>query len=52
MSNPKKCAHAACSCMAPEGQKFCSDRCASAKNMTELTCQCQHPACGGEALKA
>jgi len=48
----KKCAHPACSCMAPEGKKYCSAPCESAKKMTELSCQCEHPACTGSQLKA
>jgi len=48
----KKCAHPACSCVAPEGKKFCSAPCESAKNMIELSCQCDHPGCAGGQLKA
>jgi hypothetical protein len=47
----KKCAHPACSCIAPEGKKYCSEVCEDAKSMTELTCQCEHPACTGSKLK-
>ena len=52
MAEVKKCAHPACTCIPPEKQKYCSEVCEDAKNMTELTCQCDHPACRGEALKA
>ena len=52
MTTSKKCAHPACNCLAPEGKKYCGDHCAGAKQMTELTCQCHHPACQGEALKS
>jgi hypothetical protein len=51
-SESKKCAHPACSCHVHEGKKFCSETCEDAKNVTELTCQCDHPGCRGEALKA
>lgn len=52
MSQAKKCKHAACNCMASNGKDYCSDRCKDSKKMTELTCQCNHPGCKGEALKA
>lgn len=47
MSGTKKCAHPACSCQVPAGQKYCCTKCESAKSMTELTCQCGHPDCCG-----
>jgi hypothetical protein len=52
MSETKKCAHPTCDCIPPEKQKYCSEVCEDAKNITEFTCQCDHPACRGEALKA
>lgn len=52
MSTPKKCAHEACSCIAADGKKYCSETCEAAKDVTELACQCNHPGCSGEALKA
>jgi hypothetical protein len=42
---PKKCAHPACFCIVEPGKKFCSDRCHDSHGMTELNCQCHHPAC-------
>ena len=42
---PKKCAHPACFCKVEPGKKFCSDRCHDSHGMTELNCQCHHPAC-------
>jgi hypothetical protein len=45
MTDPKKCAHPACRCIAPEGKKFCSQMCEDAKNVTALTCHCAHSAC-------
>jgi hypothetical protein len=52
MTDVKKCAHPACNCIPPDKQKYCSEVCEDAKGITELTCQCDHPACQGEALKA
>ncbi len=51
MTEPKKCAHPACGCVASDHQKYCSQTCQDAKNLTELSCQCDHPGCRGEALK-
>jgi hypothetical protein len=52
MNTPSKCARPACNCIPPDGKQYCSEICADAKGVTELTCQCQHPACQGEKLKA
>jgi hypothetical protein len=51
MSTKNKCAHPACNCVAPEGKTYCSDYCETAKKLTELACQCDHPECQGELLK-
>jgi metallothionein len=51
MSDKKKCAHPACSCIPPEHHVYCSQNCQDTKSMTELVCQCDHPGCQGEALK-
>ncbi|TCK75967.1 hypothetical protein C7378_0971 [Acidipila rosea] len=51
MADTKKCAHAACNCQVT-GKKYCSEWCEDAKHVTEITCQCSHPSCQGEALKA
>jgi hypothetical protein len=51
MTATNKCAHAVCSCIAPENHKYCSQTCQDAKSVTELVCQCDHPACSSEALK-
>jgi hypothetical protein len=48
MSEPKKCAHANCSCIVPEGKKFCSEICEDSAGVTALGCDCKHPACSGE----
>jgi len=52
MDNQKKCKHAGCNCVPPGKEAYCSQRCKDAKNVTELTCQCGHPACQGGTLKA
>jgi len=51
MNAASKCAHPACSCVPADGKEYCSATCADAKGLVELTCQCQHPKCQGEALK-
>ena len=43
-----KCAHPACNCQVPKGGqfgKYCSDHCKEAGDITELHCDCKHPAC-------
>ena len=44
-TGPRKCAHPACFCTVEAGKKYCSDRCHDSHGMTELNCQCHHPAC-------
>ena len=39
------CAHPACNCMAPKGEKYCSAYCEDAANLTELSCNCEHRGC-------
>jgi hypothetical protein len=51
MNAASKCAHAPCNCVPSHGERYCSEPCADAKGITELACQCQHPACQGEKLK-
>jgi hypothetical protein len=46
-----KCAHAACDCVLPYGTEYCCTTCGDASGMVELTCQCDHLMCRGEALK-
>ena len=42
----KKCAHLPCLCMAPAGEKYCSQFCKEAgANEAEIACDCGHPAC-------
>jgi hypothetical protein len=45
MAEPKKCAHAMCSCLAAEGSTYCSTLCEDSKDLTTLACDCKHPAC-------
>ncbi len=46
----RKCAHELCSCMAPEGQKYCSTLCADSVGTTTLQCDCGHPGCESRTL--
>jgi len=46
MSDPKKCAHAPCTCMTTE--KYCSPYCEENKDTIEIACKCGHPGCDGE----
>ena len=45
MADQKKCAHPACVCMAPKGEKYCSTYCHDAGNTLEISCNCGHAAC-------
>jgi hypothetical protein len=45
MSEPKKCAHAACSCVCSDGKKYCSQVCEDSHKYTALKCDCKHPGC-------
>lgn len=48
MSDKAKCAHPACNCPAPPGEKYCSVYCHDAGKYTELMCGCRHPGCAEE----
>lgn len=50
MADTKKCAHAPCKCVPPEGEKYCSTYCEDAKNYTTLECECGHPACASNEI--
>jgi hypothetical protein len=44
----EKCAHPACECQVEKGGqfgKYCSERCKIKGDITELRCDCGHPAC-------
>jgi hypothetical protein len=45
----EKCAHPSCTCIPPKGEKYCSQACKDAKDMSELKCGCHHPACTAAA---
>ena len=44
----EKCAHPACNCPAPQGEKYCSGYCHDAGDLTELACNCGHAGCAEE----
>ena len=50
MAEPKKCAHEGCTCTVGENEKYCSEICADSGGVTQLSCDCKHPACGGELI--
>ena len=39
------CAHPACNCPVPPGEKYCSQYCEDAADMTEISCNCEHAGC-------
>jgi len=41
----KKCAHPACRCTVPAGEKYCSQRCKDSGTEQEISCDCGHPGC-------
>jgi hypothetical protein len=43
----RKCGHPACACTVSGKEKYCSEYCKDAKDLTELTCTCEHPECRG-----
>jgi hypothetical protein len=45
MSESKKCAHAACSCICTDGKKYCSQMCEDSHKFASLKCDCKHPEC-------
>lgn len=47
MANTKKCANAACSCVPPGNDKYCSSHCEAVGDKTEIACQCGHGSCAG-----
>lgn len=51
MTNGSECAHAPCSCKAPQGQAYCSESCEHAATSgpprEETVCECPHGACTG-----
>ena len=51
MSDVKKCGNPACSCVPPAKEKFCSPHCEALQGSVEISCQCAHAACAGEASR-
>jgi hypothetical protein len=47
MSEPRKCAHSACSCVCSDGKKYCSQMCEDSKSVTSIKCDCKHEGCSG-----
>ncbi len=47
MTPAKKCANAACSCLAATGSKYCSPHCEGMAKKTEIMCGCSHSNCSG-----
>jgi hypothetical protein len=42
----RQCAHEPCQCLAPAGEKFCSDFCKTAgSEEVEIACECGHEPC-------
>jgi hypothetical protein len=52
MASPKKCANPVCSCVPPDGSKYCSAHCEGLADKIEVVCQCGHGHCGGKAVDA
>ena len=50
MSETKKCAHEACSCMAAPNSKYCSSFCEDSKDLTTIACDCGHTGCDASKL--
>ena len=46
-NNQDKCSHPACNCRAKEGSTYCSTYCETKADVTEIVCECGHPACKG-----
>ena len=46
---PQRCAHSACKCSVPPGQKYCSKHCEEHAKMNDpegkVLCGCGHPEC-------
>ncbi len=47
MADEKKCAHAACTCPADEGSKYCSAYCEGKGSTTTIDCNCGCDSCAG-----
>ncbi|HEX8844082.1 MAG TPA: hypothetical protein VF791_05535 [Pyrinomonadaceae bacterium] len=40
-----KCAHPSCNCPASKDDKYCSEYCRDAGDVTEIGCGCEHQGC-------
>lgn len=47
MADENKCKNPPCTCVCPEGEKYCSASCEGAGKMIELDCDCSHEQCQG-----
>jgi hypothetical protein len=45
MTDVKTCANAACSCIPPEKEKYCSAHCEGMEDKVEVLCGCGHGSC-------
>ena len=45
MPNVRKCANAACNCIPPNKDKYCSAHCEGIGDKTEIVCTCAHEGC-------
>lgn len=43
--NDNKCAHPSCDCPASKEDKYCSEYCKDARDVTEIGCGCEHQGC-------
>ena len=51
MTDIKTCANAACSCIPPEKQKYCSAHCEGMEDKVEVLCGCGHDSCRGASTE-
>jgi hypothetical protein len=50
MFGPKKCANMACTCLAPDKKKYCSDHCEGMGSKMEIMCLCGHADCSASMI--
>jgi len=51
MTEVKTCANAACSCIPPEKEKYCSPHCEGMDDKVEVLCGCGHGSCQGASAR-
>jgi hypothetical protein len=49
MATEKKCGNAACTCIPPDKETYCSAHCEAMKDSVEALCGCGHSHCEGAA---